>query len=294
MSLKVKKPGTIMDIATTDVVTLPPTSTIMAAAKAMKTYRFRRLPIADPGTRRLEGIITATDIVNFFGGGDKHRVITGRYSGNVLAAVNEEVREIMEKNVVSLSFTDDVEDGLRLMLEKGIGGCPIVDDEERVVGIVTERDYLLYLAEKCKLESVVSSYMTRSVITANPETTIEEAMRTMISKKIRRLPIIDDGLLIGWLNTPMIIRYFSGDAFKSLITGNIEEVLSQPVSVIFTSTSSGYVPPLTVSPDTTMSEVARKMLVKRVGCALVVSEGKLEGIVTERDMIRFLYKCELR
>ncbi len=293
MSLKVKKPGSIMDIATTDVVTLPPTSTIMAAAKAMRTYRFRRLPIADPGTRRLEGIITATDLVNFFGGGDKHKVITGRYSGNILAAVNEEVREIMEKNVLALSFTDDVEDGLKLMLEKGIGGCPIVDDDDRVVGIVTERDYLLYLAEKCKLEGVVSSYMTRSVITASTKTTIEEAMKTMISRKIRRLPIIDDELLIGWLNTPMIIRYFSGEAFRSLITGNVDEVLSQPVSVIFSSNSSGYIPPLTVSPDTTMSDVARKMLAKRVGCAFVVSDGRLEGIVTEQDMIRFLYKCEL-
>ncbi len=287
-----KKPGTIMEIATTDVVTLPPTTTVMAAAKTMRTYRFRRLPIADPGTRRLEGIITATDLVNFFGGGEKYRIISERYGGNYIAAVNEDVRAIMERNVISLSYTDDVEDGLELMLRKGIGGCPVIDDEDRVVGIVTERDYLRYMAERCNLAGEVSGYMTKSVITVKPDVSIAEAMRIMISKHIRRLPVIEDGLLIGWINTPMIVRYFSGEAFKALVTGNAEEVLSQPVSAILSN--SGYVSPLTVSPDTQMTEVARRMLANRVGCALVVRDGKLEGIVTEQDMIKFLYKCEVR
>ncbi len=292
--MKSKKPGSIMEIATTDVVTLPPTTTIMAAAKTMKTYRFRRLPIADPGTRRIEGIITATDLVNFFGGGEKHGIINGKYSGNYLAAVNEDVKSIMEKDVFTLEYTEDIEDGLNLMLKKGIGGFPIVDEEDRVTGIVTERDYLSYLAKKCKLEGNVSEYMTKGVITINSDTKIKDAMELMISKKIRRLPVIDEGLLIGWINTPMIVRYFSGEVFKSLITGNVEEALNQPVSVILSSDSSGYVAPLTVTPETTMSEVARRMLDMKVGCALVVRDSKLEGIITERDMVRFLYKCEVR
>ncbi len=290
MSLKKPKPGTIMDIATTDVVTLPPTTTIMAATKTMKTYRFRRLPIADPGTRRLEGIITATDLVNFFGGGDKYGIIERKYSGNLLAAINEDVREIMERDVLTLSYTDDLNDGLELMLSRGVGGCPIVDEENRVVGIVTERDYLRYMAGMCDLQGKVSGYMTKSVITAKPTLSIAEAMKIMISRKIRRLPIIEDGLLIGWLNTPTIVRYFSGEAFKALVTGNANDVLSQPVSSILSSTSSGYVSPLTVSPDEAMCEVARKMLSRRVGCALVVSDGRLEGIITEQDMIKFLYR----
>ncbi len=288
MSLKKPKPGTIMDIATTDVVTLPPTTTIMAATKTMKTYRFRRLPIADPGTRRLEGIITATDLVNFFGGGDKYRIIERKYSGNLLAAINEDVKEIMERDVLTLSYTDDLNDGLELMLSRGVGGCPIVDDKNRVVGIVTERDYLRYMAGMCDLQEEVSGYMTKSVITVKPTLSIAEAMKIMISRKIRRLPVIEDGLLIGWLNTPTVIRYFSGEAFKALVTGNANDVLSQPVSTILSS--SGYVSPLTVSPDETMCEVAKKMLSRRVGCALVVSDGRLEGIITEQDMIKFLYR----
>ncbi len=291
--MKVKKPGSIMNIATTDVVTLPPTTTIMAAAKTIKTYRFRRLPIADPGTRRIEGIITATDLINFFGGGDKHKIIIDRYSGNYLAAINEEVRSIMEKNVLSLSYTSDIEDGLDLMLKNGIGGFPIIDEEDRIVGIVTERDYLSYLANKCELEGKVSDYMTKGVITVNSDTEIDKAMKLMISKKIRRLPVIDDGLLIGWINTPMIVKYFSSEVFKSLITGNVKDALSQPVSVIISSNST-YTSPLIVTPDLTMSEVARRMLNRKVGCALVVKDERLEGIVTEKDMVKFLYKCKIR
>lgn len=61
--------GSVMDLATREVTTMPPTTTIMNALKSMLKHNFRRVPIADAGTNRIEGIISATDLVNFFGGG---------------------------------------------------------------------------------------------------------------------------------------------------------------------------------------------------------------------------------
>ncbi|WP_290901296.1 CBS domain-containing protein, partial [Ferroglobus sp.] len=159
------KPGSVMEIATKNVITIPPTSTIMSAMKTMIKYSFRRLPITDPGTKRLEGIITGMDIVNFLGGGGKHKIVEGRYNNNLLAAVNEEVKEIMEKEVVAIDFTSSWEDALEILLEKGVGGAPIIDRDDTVIGIITERDIMKFLAERREYDGVVEDYMTRGVIT---------------------------------------------------------------------------------------------------------------------------------
>ncbi len=285
------KPGTIMDVATKDVVAIPPTSTIMAAVKAMDSYGFRRLPIADAGTKRLEGIMTATDIISFFGGGDKHLIVEEKYGNNLLAAVNEEVREVLERNVITVDFTASLEEGLEVILRRGVGGCPVVDREDRVVGIVTERDYLEYLA-RMNVNGEVTGYMSRAVITAKPESSIRDAMRTMISRKIRRLPVIKDGVLVGLITSSTLVRFFSGEAFRSIITGDASDVLEKPLSYLLSNGSIlEYPEPLTLGLDTAMSEAARKMIEGNHGAALIVGNGRLEGILTERDVVRFIYRA---
>ncbi len=288
---KKQKSGEIMDYCTTNVVTIPPTSTIMSAVKSMLKYNFRRVPIADAGTRRLEGIITSTDIINFFGGGPKYQIVQNRYNGNLMAAVNEEVEEIMEKEVVSVEFTSSLEDAIELMLEKRVGGCPIIDKGDIILGIITEKDVLNYLSENGEIDGYVSDYMTRGVITATPDTTVEEAMKTMISERMRRLPIIKDGILIGLITARELLRYFGkGEAFKMLTTGDIKDALVQPVSKILSNDELRvYKEPLTVHPDTRISEVVQQMKGAGYGVALIVNNGSLEGIITERDLVKFLY-----
>jgi len=70
-----KREGEIMTVAKSPVVTMAPTAPIYDAVKMMSKEGFRRMPIVDPGTKRLLGIVTATDIVNFFGGGDKLQLV---------------------------------------------------------------------------------------------------------------------------------------------------------------------------------------------------------------------------
>ncbi len=285
------KAGSVMDLATKEVITMPPTTTIMNALKLMLNHNFRRIPIADAGTNRIEGIISATDLVNFFGGGEKYRIVQERYNNNLPAAVNEEVEKIMEKNVITIEYTDSWEDALELMLEKGVGGCPVVDRENKVVGIITERDMLKFLAKRTELDGFAADYMTKGVLTAKPDVSIEEAMKLMISKKIRRLPIIDDGILIGLVTIREILRYFGkGEAFKMLVTGNIKDALNKPVSTILSNPELlVYKEPLTFNLDVKISKVVEAMLDKNYGVALILNDGRLEGIITEKDMMKFLY-----
>jgi len=286
------KKGSIMEIATTEVVTTPLTSTIMSVLKMMVTYSFRRVPVVDPGTKRLEGIITGTDIINFFGGGEKHRIVEERYDNNLLVAINEDVREIMTRGVTSLEFTSDWEEAVEIMLEKNVGGCPVVDREERVVGIVTERDMLEFLASQTKFDGKAEDFMTRGIVCIKPDTTIEEAMRTIISRKIRRLPVVEDGILLGLITSSTLLRYFgSGEAFRMLVTGDADEILRKPIKIILSDENIlEYRELLTFPPEENILSIARKMIEKNHGAALIMKES-LEGLITERDLVEFLYRA---
>ncbi len=69
------KEGEIMAIASKDVISIPPTKSIKDTAKVMMEHEFRRLPIADPGSGKVLGIVTVMDILDFFGGGKKFNII---------------------------------------------------------------------------------------------------------------------------------------------------------------------------------------------------------------------------
>lgn len=282
----------VMEIATTDVQTLPQTSSIMNALKFILKKNFRRIPITDAGTRKLKGIITATDFINFFGGGKKHGIVRNRYNGNLAVAVNAEIKEIMERNVISLSVKDSVETAVELMFEKRVGGCPILDKDEVVVGIVTERDILEFLARNKKIDGIAEDFMTKNVVTLRPQDSIETAMKMMITKRFRRLPVIEDGILLGLITAREILAYFGkGEAFKMLEIGDIKEAIKKPVTTILGNDDLLIYKEIPMFPkDALISQIVSELLEKGYGAVLIVENGKLEGILTERDLVKFLYQ----
>ncbi len=286
------KLGSVMDLATREVRTIPPRSTIMNALKTMVKCGFRRMPVADAGTKKLMGIVSSTDIINFLGGGEKHKIVVNRHEGNLAKAINDSIDEIMTKDVVHIKYTASWQDAVELMFERKVGGLPIVDDEGKVFGIVTERDMVRFLSDqrRMSLDGVVREFMTNRVITVTPDTTVGEAMKTMISKKIRRLPIVKDGVLYGLLVSTDFLRYFSKDAFKMLETGDVRDLLSKSLhEMVSNSSIVKYREPLVFEGRDRISDVVKSMVEKGVGCALIVENGRLEGIITERDLMKFLY-----
>jgi CBS domain-containing protein len=156
----VAQEGEIMAIATQDVVSAPPTQSIIAAVEQMTKCGFRRLPITDAGTHKLRGIITSGDVINFMGGGDKYQLVKIRHGGNLLAAVNESVRTIMTQQPETLSHDARISDAVDIIVKKKIGGLPIVDKEGVLTGIVTERDVLRVLGTQrrtLKIEDIMNT-----------------------------------------------------------------------------------------------------------------------------------------
>ncbi|HIH86829.1 MAG TPA: CBS domain-containing protein [Methanosarcinales archaeon] len=272
----------IMAIASKNIVTLPPTTNIMGTAKTMLKYGFRRVPIADAGTNRLVGIVTSLDIVDFLGGGLRHNIVKNRYKGNLAAAINEDVREIMKKEVVSLGVNDNISIAIKTMIERNIGGIPIVDDDNVVVGIVSERDFVRTVADIITSKSI-KEYMSKNVVTASPDISVGEATRTMIEKGFRRIPIVKENILLGIITASDIMRYLgSGEIFQKLITGDVSDAFQVPLrSLILRDivwTNSGI----------DIGEAAALMLKNKVGALPIIDDGELCGILTERDIIKAL------
>ncbi|MCD4810728.1 MAG: CBS domain-containing protein [Methanosarcinales archaeon] len=274
--------GDIMAIASKNIVTLPPTTNIMGTVKTMLKYGFRRVPIADAGTNRLVGIITSLDIVDFLGGGLRHNIVKNRYKGNLAAAINEDVREIMKKDVVSLGVNDNISNAIKTMIEKNIGGIPIVDDDNVVVGIVSERDFVRTVAD-ITTSKPVNKYMSDKVVTASPDISVGEATRTMIEKGFRRIPIVKEDVLLGIVTASDIMRYLgSGEIFQKLMTGDVSDAFQVPLKSLILRdivwTNSGI----------DIGEAAELMLKNKVGALPIIDDGELCGIITERDIIKAL------
>ena len=272
--------GEIMAIATRDVISVPPTQSIMAAVGQMTECGFRRLPVTDAGTGKLRGIVTSGDIINFMGGGDKYQLVQVRHNGNLIAAVNESVRSIMTQQLATLDHDARISDAVKVIVGRKIGGLPIVDKEGALAGIVTERDLLAVLgSERSPLH--VEDVMSQSLRVTAPDCPIATVTRDMTKHRFRRLPVVSDDVLYGIVTATDIMRYLgSREVFSRMTTGNVAEVTGLPVRNLIAGEL------FTTTPGTTINEVAREMLSRNIGALPVIEDSRLIGLVTEFDLVR--------
>lgn len=277
-----KREGDIMTIAKSPVVTMAPTTPIYEAIQVMVKAGFRRMPIVDSGTKRLRGIITATDIVNYLGGGKKFQIIQRKYAGNFFKAINEPIKSVMTQKVFSILTTAKTSDAIELMKKHNVGGLPVVDEENRVWAIVTERDVIFLFSGKIS-EVKVADAMSKKVVAAKPNTSIFEAEKTMIQHGFRRLPIVQNEKLIGIVTVMDILRFFgSGHVFNHLQSRTITQVLQTKILDIAVRDI------VTVGPEVDVGQAAKLMRDRKVGALPVVQKERLVGIITERDFFKLI------
>ncbi len=131
----------VMDIMTPGPITLHPSDTIQQAGEIMDEHRIRQLPVARG--KELLGIITDRDIRSFLGS----RLFSAPEERE--SAMNTEVASVMTAKPITLAPDDELEDAVALLIEEKVGGIPVVDEEEGLVGILTHVDVL-----RCFLEQL--------------------------------------------------------------------------------------------------------------------------------------------
>jgi len=112
-------------------------------------------------------------------------------------------------NVVTVRSTDDIETlAKRFRLER-IGAAVVSDDGETIDGIISERDVVYGLAEHgAELPDLrVSDLMTGSVISCKPKDNIRDIMRTMTTRRLRHLPVEENGHLVGIISIGDVVKH---------------------------------------------------------------------------------------
>jgi len=118
-----------------------------------------------------------------------------------------QVRDVMNESVVTLSTTVTVGEAIRHLIENHISGIPIVDEEGSLVGIISEFQLLETLYSPNVKEMLVGDVMTQKVLTVSPEMALSEAVGLMIVHRIRRLPVIDNGRIVGIVSRRDLLQY---------------------------------------------------------------------------------------
>lgn len=149
------------------------------------------------------------------------------------------IKDIMTKQVITVGEDDTVEKCANLLITYNLSGLPVIDDDGKVKGIVTEGDLIrraakidgpatlevlggiIYLESpkkfmeeiKRSMANIARDIMTEDVISVNPDKTIEDAATLLVQKNIKRLPVIDkEGNLVGIVSRKDIMKYlFNGE-----------------------------------------------------------------------------------
>jgi CBS domain-containing protein len=118
------------------------------------------------------------------------------------------VRDIMTKNVVTIEVNRTALEAAKIMAEKGISSLIVLKDQDPV-GIITERDFVkkICIKELNVSRVKVNDVMSKIRTVADPEISIEVAVQRMVNHKIRRLPIMEDGKVVGIITVTDLAKY---------------------------------------------------------------------------------------
>lgn len=132
------------------------------------------------------------------------------------------INELVDRNrpIISISPNDTVYDALALMAKKNIGALLVLENG-KLVGIISERDYArnVILEGRASNSTAVKEIMTSKLIYISPKDKTEECMALMTEKRIRHLPVLEGGELIGIVSI--------GDLVKAMLANqqfHIEEL----------------------------------------------------------------------
>ena len=107
------------------------------------------------------------------------------------------VREVMSETLFTVNPSSTVGEAVALMAQHRVGAM-VVMDGTRLAGIFTERDTVRAISQSYDAPShEVSSWMTREPVTVGPDEQVEDALKTMLDKGFRHLPVVENGEVIG-------------------------------------------------------------------------------------------------
>ena len=125
------------------------------------------------------------------------------------------IKEIMTRNVITIKPDTSVEVIIKILTVRKLTGIPVVDDDNTLLGIVSEKDLLGLLFKHEKLENMkAADYMTRDVESFDIEDSLEHVCTFLLDQAFRRVTVVSEGKLMGIISRTDIIAYIYREYVK--------------------------------------------------------------------------------
>jgi len=269
----------VRDWMTTEMIKATAHLRLHDALRLMNRSNVRSLPVVEKDA--LVGIVTKRDLLR----SDVSSVMRDiwdqyRQVGNV------PLGKIMSKSVITICPTASMAKAAQILFENKISSLPVVDGEQNLIGILTSTDlFRMLIAEfsASGAQVLVEDYMTRDVQALQPETTLMDAQRLMATKRIRSLPVVQQGLLVGIVTRTDLLGAAPAHAAGENHYEIAKQVLTTPVRFIMTSS------PVTISEKAPITGAAQAMADHKIHSLPVLNANSaLCGMITESDLFRLM------
>ncbi len=268
---------TVAECMSRPVTTITADAALDDALDLMVDSGHERLPVLHHG--RLVGMVTRGDLL-----AAKPSRGSTLSRAEILTAMSDiRVSAVMSRNLVVVTPATHAAAAVALLMMHRISGMPVVDDGV-VVGIVTETDFFRALIRTPVGDPIpdapASAWMSERPVTISEHETAYAAHELMQAECVRRLPVLEDGCVIG-IVTQGDLRRSLGSEVPALARFELADALrATPVRAIM----SKHV--VSVKPDTTLRQCADAMIRLNIGGLPVMRDGRLLGILTEHDVLR--------
>ena len=275
------KNGLTSNWMTTPVKTVSPKTYVLEARQMMNTEKIRAMPVVQD--EKVVGIITWRSLLRV-----DMPAMDGAIWKRSVPVQEKCVEDIMTVNPIGVFPHSPLPKSARIMLENKIPALPVFTEKRGAQGILTTSDIFRFiLGELPDLKATlhVNDYMTSDVVTIDPETSLLEAQRLMGIKRIRSLPVMEEGKLVGLVTRTDMVKV---EPSRFVSPKNQEQslaILLQPIEKIMTRQL------VTTTPQENLLAVAKTMLENKIHCLPVLDkEGQLCGVITDSDLFRMVVK----
>lgn len=253
----------IKELMTKDVIFVDKDVDLNYVLKLMKKHNITKIPVVEE--KKLIGVITDNIIA----------VKLGSIRSKGVPAARLHASSVIDKNIETISPDTKIDKILKKVGEPGPTMLNVLE-EGKLVGVVTKADLLTLV----KSGDSVKNIMSKKIHSVSPEDRIIHARRIMIDQNIARLPVINNGILIGMISDNEIV-FALAELKKSFPIGKQKHRLDELLV-----NDAMKIPAISSESDISINEAAKIMIENNVGSLIITENEKVIGIVTRTDLLK--------
>jgi len=194
-------PGQVGDHMTAEVVSFDVDDSLSAISMRLVRSAFRRVPVL-LHKRTLAGIITRRDLIRIY----RDRLYPPMPSGPRESGPGPLIEDVMRPGLLTVKPDAPLAEAMDIIIRRHVTGLPVVDEQMMLLGIITEKDVLNYCVHPFPPDAAVAAFMTTHVVAFDRSTDLNLVCECLIEKDFHRVPIVDQGKLVGIISRSDILR----------------------------------------------------------------------------------------